>query len=222
MAYVLAVLNQKGGAGKSTLATNLACWAVRSGLRTLLADADPQGTARNWRDAGPDEGAFPAVVGADTERLGGALKEIGPAFDAIIIDGPPGISKEGPGALTVAAMKAADFVLIPVRPSAADIWATSGLADLVRTRRDAIGRPDAAFVVSSARTGTNLAAEAEDALNGLQLPTLKARTGTRVAYPEALGAGLSVMDLEPSGKAATEIDAIAHELQTRFHVFEEA
>jgi chromosome partitioning protein len=77
-------------------------------------------------------------------------------------------------------------------------------------------------VVSSARTGTNLADEAEDALRQLQLPTLKARTETRVAYPEALGAGLSVMDLEPSGKAAKEIDAIAHELQTRFHVFEEA
>ena len=73
MADVIAVLNQKGGAGKTTLATNLACFAVRSGLRTLLADADPQGTARNWRDHGPEDGPFPAVVGADNQKLGEAL-----------------------------------------------------------------------------------------------------------------------------------------------------
>jgi chromosome partitioning protein len=221
MADVIAVLNQKGGAGKTTLATNLACVAVRSGLRTLLADADPQGTARNWRDHGPEDGPFPAVVGADNQKLGDALDEIAPAFDCIIIDGPPGVSGDGPGKLTAAALKASDLVLIPVRPSAADVWATSSLVELVQARRDAVGTPRAAFVVSSTRAGTNLAAEVDDALNAFELPVLSARTGTRVAYPEALGAGVSVMDLEPSGKAAKEIDAIATEIKDRFHVFEE-
>lgn len=221
MAYIIAVLNQKGGAGKTTLATNLACSATRQGRRVLLADSDPQGTARNWRDAGPENGPFPAVVGADTEKLGDALSEIAPAFDLVVIDGPPGVGQEGPGALTVAALKAADLVLLPVRPSAADIWATSDLAELVVTRRDAVGRPDGAFVVTQADARTNLAAEIEGALSGYELPTLGARLGDRVAYPEALGAGLSVMDLEPSGKAAQEIDALTSELANRFHVLQE-
>jgi chromosome partitioning protein len=215
MAYVLAILNQKGGAGKSTLATNLARAYQLKGLRVLLADADPQGTARNWRERGPE--GLPPVVGADHDRLNEDLQDVGAAFDLIIIDGAPRMESRA-----VASIKAADGVVIPVRPSAGDLWATDAIVELVQTRREMTGRPAAAFVVSQAVTGSNLAAEADEALAGRPFPTLDARTMQRVAYQEALGAGLSVLDYEPSGKAAAEIEAIADELSQLFDVEEEA
>jgi len=143
MAYVIAVLNQKGGVAKSTLSTNLSTAYARRGRKTLLADADTQGTARNWRGFGPEPvpgKAFPDVVGADTVESIDTLTgdEITGAFDVVVIDGPPGVT-EGPGEVTVGALKAADLVLLPVRPSGADLWATSDLADLVTTRQDATG-----------------------------------------------------------------------------------
>jgi chromosome partitioning protein len=230
MAYVIAVLNQKGGVGKSTLSTNLSTAYARRGRRVLLADSDPQGTARNWRSAGPEatagdesEKAFPDVVGADTaesiETLTGA--EIAGAFDVVVIDGPPGVSTSkaggGPGDVTVAALKAADLVLIPVRPSGADLWATSDLAELVQTRQDATGSPDAAFVVMQADARTNVAKEIGPALEELGIPALDARCGFRVAYTKALGKGLAVEDIQPGGKAAGEIEAITQEIETRFN-----
>ena len=223
MAYVIAVLNQKGGVGKSTLSTNLSTAYARRGRKTLLADADSQGTARNWRSTGPtteEQGAaFPDVVGADTaesiETLTGT--EVAGAFDVVVIDGPPGVSKGGPGEVTVAALKAADLVLIPVRPSGADLWATSDLAELVQTRQDATGAPDAAFIVMQADSRTNVAEEIGGALGKLGLPALDARCGFRVAYTKALGQGVAVEDVKPSGKAAEEIEAIAKEIEIRFH-----
>jgi chromosome partitioning protein len=222
MAYVIAVLNQKGGVGKSTLSTNLSTAYARRGRKTLLADADSQGTARNWRSTGPtpeEQGAaFPDVVGADTaesiETLTGA--EVAGAFDVVVIDGPPGVS-EGPGEVTVGALKAADLVLIPVRPSGADLWATSDLAELVETRQDATGTPDAAFVVMQADARTNVAKEIGPALEKLGVPALDARCGFRVAYTKALGKGVAVEDIQPGGKAAGEIEAITQEIETRFN-----
>lgn len=223
MAYVIAVLNQKGGVSKTTLATNLSTFYARDGRRVLLADSDPQGTARNWRSAGPapeEHGAaFPNVVGADTAESIQTLTnaEVAGAFDVVVIDGPPGVSNEGPGSVTVEALKAADLVLIPARPSGADLWATSDLSELVQARRDATGRPDAAFVVTQADARTNVAKEIAGSLSSLALPVLKAGCGFRVAYTKALGKGFSVMDVEPGGKAAAEIEAIADEINARFY-----
>jgi len=226
MAYVIAVLNQKGGAGKTTLATNLSTVYARRGHRTLLADADPQGTARNWRANGPDRDAggkaFPSVVGTETvEDVREATGEgVASAFDVVVIDGPPGMSSDGPGAVTVEALKAADLVLIPVRPSGADLWATSPISELVKARRDATGEnetPAAAFVVTQADARTNVADEITGSLQSLALPVLGARTGYRVAYARALGKGLSVLDVRGGDKAAAEIEAIADEINTRFH-----
>lgn len=109
--------------------------------------------------------------------------------------------------LAGAAVRVADLVLIPVRPSAADLW---GVADLV-SAVDRTGTP-AAFVVSQQVAGTIMAAEVTDALEGYGLPVLEARTSQRQAYVHAMARGLSVLDYEPDGKAAAEVRAVAAEV----------
>lgn len=212
MAAIIAVLNQKGGAGKSTLATNLARSLQLRGRRVLIADADPQQTAVLWResyDATGGESEMPAVVGVDRDNFDGDVRTVATAFDVVIIDGAPRMD-----ARAKAALRVADLVIIPVQPSAFDVKATAPLVAMIREQHAYTpGRPRAAFVVSRQIAGSLLASEAENALSRYGLSVFGARTTQRVAYQEAAGLGVGVQDYEPGGKAAGEIDAITDELE---------
>lgn len=204
MPSVVAVLNQKGGSGKTTIATNLARGLQLEGYRVLIADADPQRTATAWSDLRDGDSDLPPVVGVGASALEQDLDDVGAAYDLIVIDGAPALDS-----LNVKALKAADVVLIPVRPSGPDVWAGEGLVDLVRTRQDVTGGyPKAAFVVSQQIARTNLAEEIEEVLDAYKLPVLQGRTGQRVAFAEALSGGTTVMDLSGAPKAEEEIREI--------------
>lgn len=211
MAFVIAILNQKGGAGKTTLAVNLARALQLRGRRVLVADADPQASALAWREASGRED-FPTVVGVDRDSFDTDVEAVGAAFDVVLIDGAPRMDRR-----SQAAIRAADLVLVPVRPSALDVWATAGLLRWIGDRQALTGgEPSAAFVVMQADVGTRLASEAAGALAELGLPVLTSGTARRIAYAEAAGLGLSVLDYEPGGKAAAEIDALANEILNRY------
>lgn len=204
---VIAVLNSKGGSGKSTLATNLVRSIQLRGKDVLLVDSDPQGTARDWRDM-QDEEDFPPVVGMDRATLHKDLKKVSDSFDHIVIDGAARLQE-----IVASAVKASGLVLIPVQPSAADLWATEGLIELIQTRQQVTGgKPQAAFVVSRQIVGTTLAGEIGDVLEEYGVPMLEGRTSQRVAYTEALNLGLSVLDLNGAEKAASEIRMITDEV----------
>jgi chromosome partitioning protein len=199
----VAVLNQKGGSGKTTISTNLAC-AFRKlyDLDVAIIDADPQGTASEWAARSEDS---PPVYGANEPTIHEDLPALTDAFDVTIIDGAPALEE-----MATSAIKATDLVLIPVQPSGADIWSASDILELVEARQSVTGGPHAAFVVSRAIVGTNLAGSAADALDSLSASVMNSRTAQRVAYTEALGAGLSVLDVD-GGKAAGEIRDLADE-----------
>ncbi|MCS3827549.1 chromosome partitioning protein [Salinibacter ruber] len=204
---IVAVLNRKGGVGKTTISTNLARAYQLEGLETVLIDTDEQGTARDWTNTS-DEVEMPVTLGVDRPNIHEQLPRLH-GYDAAVIDGVAKMQE-----MSASAVKAADLVLIPIQPSAADFWTAGELVDLINTRRKVAGGPEAAFVISRAITGTNLAGSAEEALSKLQFPVLDAQTHQRVAYPEALGKGLSVIDLDGSSKAAAEIRALAEETLT--------
>jgi chromosome partitioning protein len=208
MPHVVAVLNTKGGAGKSTLATNLARAFQQDGHSVLIVDSDPQGTARDWRETGGDID-LPAVFGVDRPTLDIDIPKIAHAFDVIVIDGAAKMTK-----MAVSAIKAADLVLIPVQPSAADLWAVNDLVDMIEARQQLTeGRPRAAFVINRQILGTRLAGGVDEVLASYGVPVLESRTSQRVAYSEAMAAGLTVLDYEPEGKAAEEIRNLYNELK---------
>ena len=170
---VIAVLNQKGGAGKTTIATHLARALQLAGSDVLLVDSDPQGSARDWAAVREDQPV--PVVGIDRPTIERDLKSIAKK-DFVVIDGAPQAAD-----LAVSAIKAASFILIPVQPSPYDIWATADLVELVKQRIEVTdGKLQAAFVVSRAIKGTRIGAEVTDALNGYGLPVLESRITQRV------------------------------------------
>lgn len=206
---VIAVLNQKGGSGKTTIATHLARALQLAGADVLLVDSDPQGSARDWAAVREDQPL--TVVGIDRPTIDRDIKKVASKVDFVVIDGAPQAAD-----LAVSAIKAADFVLIPVQPSPYDIWATADLVELVKQRIELTdGKLKAAFVVSRAIRGTRIGAEVADALTGYGLPILDSRITQRVSYPGTAATGTTVLEQEPDGDAAAEIRALANEIKLK-------
>jgi len=200
---VISVLSQKGGSGKTTIATNLAAALKQAGKNVVLVDSDDQGSARDWAYAN----ATPEVevIALDRPGMLQNVKKI--SADMIVIDGSAKLN-----ALSAEALKVSDLVLIPIQPSPYDVWASADLIDLVKQRIEVTeGRLQAAFVMSRVITNTNLSKELQDVLEENGLPVL---TGTtqKTAYPSAAALGQSVMTFDRTGKAAQEILALLNQV----------
>lgn len=202
---IVSIINQKGGAGKTTIAVNLAHALKRDGYNVLLVDSDPQGSSRDWHEANGAQ--LLTVVGLDRDTLDKDVKMIQANFDWIVIDGAPRFDK-----LAAAAVKASDIILIPCQPSPYDIWAAGDLVDLIKARQTVMnGLPYAAFVVSRAIKNTKLGSEVMNALQAYELPVFKSMTTQRVAYPTTAAEGKTVFDNQDS-EAAQEVTQIKNEL----------
>lgn len=205
MTIIISVLNQKGGSGKTTISSNLAHAIALDSLKVLLVDSDPQGSLRDWNEA--NGGELIPVVGLDRETLPKDLKAISDGYDFVIIDGAPQIAK-----MSVAAVKAANLVLIPVQPSPYDIWACADLVDIITARQEVTdGLPLAYFLISRAIKNTKLGNEIKSALVDYELPVMKTYTTQKVAYPTTAAEGKTVFN-EPASSAAKEITAIKTEM----------
>ncbi len=203
---IIAVLNQKGGSGKTTISTHLARAFQLEGKRVLLIDSDPQGSARDWAAMREDQPV--STVGIDRPTIERDIKSIA-SVDWTIIDGAPQAQD-----LAVSAIKAANFVLIPVQPSPYDIWATSALVDLVKQRIELTdGALKAAFVISRAIKGTKIGQEVGHVLGDYGLPVLQSRITQRVVFPSSAASGRTVFDDDADGGAAKEIQALVKEIE---------
>ena len=200
---VLSFLSQKGGSGKTTLATNVAWALFAEGRDVAVVDADPQGSAAQWAlQRGEDTPEGPPVWTATEPNLEDRIPTLEGSFEIVVIDGKGAIEP-----ITTSAVKASDLALIPVQPSAVDIWAQEGLVEIIKRAREVGGRPEARFVINRAKVGTVLASTAQQACESLGFPVLDARLADRVAYPEALGAGVSVL-AHSDEKARAEVRAL--------------
>jgi chromosome partitioning protein len=201
---VIGVVNQKGGSGKTTIATHLARAFQLMGKEVLLIDSDPQGSASDWAAAKEEQPV--TVVGVARPTLERDVKKI--AREITIIDGAPRLKD-----LAVSAVKASDLVLIPVQPSPYDVWATADLAELVKQRIEITeGALKAAFVASRVIAGTRVGKEIFEILAGYELPVLKSAMTQRLIFSSSARSGETALDLEPNSQASLEVKKLAAEV----------
>ena len=182
----------KGGAGRSTVSTNLAGELSKMG-KTVLIDCDmPQGTSASWfsvREQAGKAGNLIADTATNHRELVAKVEQYQDA-DFIVLDGPPRIAE-----LTRAILVLADLCLIPVGASAAEIWATSDLLALIEEAKQ-VKPVNARMIWTRYRPNTKLAQElSELATKELGLAALTTTLGMRVTYMQALGEGLTVAEL---------------------------
>ncbi len=204
---IIAVINQKGGAGKTTIALNLAAAIAEAGGRVLVIDADPQQTAQDWAAVRETPPPF-QVIGLAKPVLHRDLPKIAADYDHVVIDGAPRNYE-----VARSAILSADFVLIPVQPSGADFWASRETVKLVQEAHAFKETQKSAFVVSRKISRSALGRDISEALAEFDMPILRAGTAQRVAYADALTAGSTVIESQPRGAAAEEIRALLAEIQ---------
>lgn len=204
---IVAMLNEKGGTGKSTIATNLAVALHRAGRRVVLVDADPQGTVRDWRAASPEGTDLPPVLSIDRHQML-ASSLAGVRADVVVIDSPAKAE-----AMSAAIVRVAHIALLVMQPSGADVWASAAAVKMVQSRRDAGFEIDAAFLVNRVSGTTLLSKEiVGGGWNDYGVDQLASTVGNRVAFAQALTGGVSVLDMADA-TAKREVLAIVGELE---------
>jgi chromosome partitioning protein len=201
----LGVISQKGGSGKTTSAVNLAAYFASQGKTVVLLDTDPQASACEIMEE-PADGLV--VQDCAPARVGHAIKtaqELG--ADIVIIDSPPYINNNSLGVA-----KESDLILVPVSPNRLNLHALKSTVDIVR-----MAEKPALAVLTMAPTAkaSTVADQARTAISEVfQLPLAQAVLHYRLAYQHATTAGKSVVHFAPGSPAASEIKALADELQS--------
>ncbi len=194
----IALINQKGGVGKTTIALHLATAFWQHGRNALVLDLDPQASATEWHDA--RAGEFPAVTSIQPSRLEKVVAEArGIGTDILILDTAPHSESTA-----LAAARMADLVLVPCHPSIMDLRAMRKTIDLLR-----LVKARAFAVLNGVAPNGSVADEAAESIaSDLGLPVAAARLGQRVAYDRCLIAGQAAQEYEQGGKAAAEVEQL--------------
>lgn len=211
-AKIIAVCNQKGGSGKTTLSMQLAGSLARRKNKVLVVDADPQGTATRWAASADDDQPFPAsVVGlsAANEKVHREVKKFINDYDFIIIDCPPAADSPVPQS----ALLIADLALVPIIPSPLDLWASVGIRQIIENVSEINETLQARLVVNQCQPRTNLAKETLEILPEFGIPVCKNYLRQRTAYRQSAVFGQVVQDFGSKAHEATEeIQALTKEV----------
>ena len=205
---VIAVANQKGGVGKTTLAMNMAAGLTRQGS-CIVVDADPQRSATMWIELSDSLREFPARVVPAEDEIKKQIIQLQTEFDYIVIDCPPEIKSDS----TISAIEISQILLIPLLPSPMDLWASTRIEELIK-RVQRVNPTISAFVVlNQIEPRSAMSRGMDDALQEINIPVLRHRLSRRASYRTAALEGCSVYDLGFRGRVASEeIDNIIDEV----------
>jgi chromosome partitioning protein len=203
-AKIITIAQQKGGAGKTTLAAQLAVAFAAGGKRVALIDIDPQASLADWhRLRNGASVRYPIDLSAVAGyRVSTELSRVKGSHDIVVVDSPPHAETEAK-----LAVRAADLVLVPVQLSPMDIWATGPTVQLAR----ATGVP-VLIVLNRVPPRGNIVQIMRAQLAEQELPVAQATIGNRVAFAASMLEGLTVLETAPRSAAATEIRALAEEI----------
>ena len=226
MSSVIAVANQKGGCGKTTLTMNLAgVLSIEAKMKVLVIDADPQASAQHWAMRAGESGMGFEVLTHPHEDIHRKVRELATkGYDVILIDCPPGASqlstgKDSQTSISRMALLAADLVIVPVRPSMLDYLASHQLLPLLRDV-GVLKENQRVFIVVNGkppgrtRAGAEALSVAEEVfkIHGVDIKVLQSEVTTRQAFVLSPTMGQTVISYEPAGKAAEEIRKLAEEI----------
>lgn len=200
--FVIAVAQQKGGAGKTTVSAHMAVALSEMGWRVALIDIDPQASLTKWhniREQRMSKGntglGFFSMSGW---RINAALTQVRKDYDIIIIDSPPHVKTEAK-----AAIRSADLILVPVQPSPTDLWATQATLDLAKAEKS-----KANIVMNRVNPQSRIFNAIKSQLKG----GITSILCNRVAYASSMMEGFGVTERNPDSPAATEVRNLAKEV----------
>lgn len=205
---IIGVLNQKGGVGKTTLSVSIAHNLAMKNLPedVLLVDADPQQSALSWSEVRESTLPF-AVIGLAKKSLHRDLPAISQKYKHVIIDGPPRVTD-----LARSCVMASDIVVIPCTPSPYDVWASEETIQLVKEAATYKESLKYCFVINRKIANTAIGRDVVDTLSSTEVNVLKSHVCQRVLFAEAAASGLTVIDLDPEGKASEEVANLVNEI----------
>lgn len=203
---VIALVGNKGGAGKTTLCINLASGLLRR-ESTILLDADPQRSSLQWRDIAGGGDLVDVVDAVDDVQA--AVRRHQDDYHYVVIDCPPSVHSEQ----TRHALSCSDLAVIPVLPSPLDLWASVHVEQELEWARSVNPRIRALLVVNQLEPRTRLSRLMHDALAEIEMPVAETAINRRMAYRNAMLQGCSVLDAGASARsAANEIKQLIEEV----------
>lgn len=202
---VVVIAQQKGGAGKTTLAIQLAVAWEKGGKRVAMLDVDPQGSLAAWRslrDRTVGEDSGPRVEALSGWRLGNRLPGNANGADLVVVDSPPHAETDAK-----AAIRAADLVILPIQPTMLDLWATEATLTLAGAEKTP------ALLVLNRVPPRSLAAEAvATEITERKWPLARSVLGNRQAFAASINEGKGIVETARSSTAGQEIEALAKEI----------
>lgn len=201
-AKIVAVAQQKGGAGKTTLAVQLAVTWATQGFKVAMLDVDPQGSLAAWFSLRGDKANTLSALDLPGWKLSSEIDRLKPNYDLLVIDTPPHAETDAR-----VAVRAAGLIVVPVQPSPMDLWATKPTLEMARKEKT-----DALLVLNRLPARGKLIDVVREKIAQENMPLAQSSIGNRSAFAASMMEGKGVVESQPKGTAAQEIRALAQEI----------
>ena len=207
---IISFLNQKGGTGKTTVSTNVAAELAYRGYKVLLVDADPQATSLRWAAERPMEKPLPFnVIGMANTSISQQIPKmyVENHYDFVVIDGPPRMT-----ALARNIMLTSELIVMPMRASGYDEWATKEMDELINEARAFKPEIISAICFNAYTKNTKVAKGVFQKVKDNDWSYFDSVLCNRSIYAEAATKGLSVREANASSPAVKEIENLVNEI----------